>query len=190
MDKTHAILIRRYRFSETSMLCVWLTQHFGKVKTSVRGALKPGGAFYGKIDLFYHAEIAFVRSRSGEVHTLRDLSLREPFVGHGGRYANLAVASYFAEVCDAITEPMAPNDGLYELLHRAINYLGNHTPTYRAIEHFESETCQLLGIQHDQTAPADALANHAGKRPAGRMTAIKAIRAVEITQAAAQQQQQ
>jgi len=189
MDKTDAILIRRYRFSETSMLCVWLTEDFGKVKTSARGALKPGGAFHGKIDLFYQAEIAFVRSRSGEIHTLREVSLHAPFDGNGGRYANLAVASYFAELCDAITEPMASNDGLYDLLHRAVKYLGTCAPTYRAIEHFECETCRLLGILHDRSIPSELLASHAGKIPAGRLAAIKAVRMHEEKLASAQQQQ-
>ena len=176
MDKTDAILIRKFRFSETSILCIWLTEGFGKVKTSARGALKPGGAFHGKIDLFYQAEIGFVRSRSGEIHALREVSLREPFTGNGASYANLAVASYFAELCDAITEPMAVNDGLYDLLHRAVRYLGGNAPTYRAILHFESEMCRLLGILHENTDPAHSLAQHAGRVPAGRQTAIKAVR--------------
>lgn len=176
MDKTDAILIRRFRFSETSMLCIWLTEQFGKVKTSARSALKPGGAFHGKIDLFYQAEIGFIRSRSTDIHTLREVSLQMPFDGNGGRYANLAVASYFAELCDAITEPMAVNDGLYDLLHRAVTYLGKNTPTYRAIQHFESETCRLLGIQHIHTEPAQSLAHHAGRLPSGRQLAIKAVR--------------
>lgn len=177
MDKTDAILIRRFRFSETSLLCIWLTDSFGKVKTSARGALKPGGTFHGKLDLFYFAEIGFVKSRSGEIHTLREVSLRAPFDGNGGKYANLAVASYFAELCDLITEPMAPNDGLYDLLFRAVNYLGDHAPTYRAIMHFESELCRLLGILHDHTEPVQSLAQHAGRLPPGRKTAIDAVRA-------------
>jgi len=175
MEKTDAILLRRFRFSETSLICIWLTENCGKVKTSARSALKPGGAFHGKIDLFYQAEIGFVRSRTGEIHNLREIELRTPFDGQGCQYANVAVASYFADLCDAITEPGAVNEGLYGLLRRAVTYLRNTPPTYRAILHFESELCDLLGIRHAHTDPIQSLAHHAGRLPVARQTAIRAV---------------
>lgn len=176
MDKTEAILIRRYRYSETSLVCVWMSAGFGKIKTAARGALRSGGAFRGKIDLFFRSEIAFARPKAaGEVQTLREVLLLEPFHGMRGRYANLVVASYFAELCDAITEPMAPQPELYDLLSRAVRYLEESEPTMRAIEHFESEVCRLLGILDQTMEPAQTLARHIGRMPRTRAVAIQAL---------------
>lgn len=173
MEKAHAILIRRIRFSETSLICVWLTRSLSKTKTSARGALKPGGPFAGQIDLFYEAEIAFAKSRDGDVHSLREVSLLQPFDGEGLHYANLAVAAYFAELVDRVTEPGGHAEEIFDLLHRAITYLRTERPTPRAVSHFERELCRALGI-HDAD-PVHALAIQCGRLPAtSRERALKA----------------
>lgn len=172
MEKAHAILIRRIRFSETSLICVWLTRAHAKLKTSARGALRPGGAFAGKLDLFYEAEIAFARSQKNDVHTLREVVLVQPFDGEGPHYANLAAASYFAELVDRVTEPVGGAEEVFDLLRRAVAYLRRERPTPRAIAHFEAELCRALGI-HDAD-PLHALASHGARLPAGRERALKA----------------
>jgi len=171
VDKAHAILIRRIRFSETSLICVWLTRTHSKLKTSARGALRPGGAFAGKLDLFYEAEIAFARSRKNDVHTLREVSLLHPFDGEGLHYANLATASYFAGLVDRVTEPAGSAEEIFDLLLRAIGYLRTERPVPRAIPHFEAELCRALGI--DDKDPLHALAGQCGRLPAGRERALK-----------------
>jgi len=172
VEKAHAILIRRIRFSETSLICAWLTREHGKLKTSARGALRPGGAFSGKLDLFYEAEIGFARSRQGEVHTLREVHLLQPFDGEGPHYANLAVASYFAELVDRVTEPAGHAAEIFELLHRAVDYLRRERPVPKAIPRFEAGLCRAMGLRDDD--PLHALAAHAARLPTSRERALKA----------------
>ncbi|MGH8045952.1 MAG: DNA repair protein RecO [Chthoniobacterales bacterium] len=172
MEKAHAILIRRIRFSETSLICAWLTREHGKLKTSARGALRPGGIFAGKLDLFYEAEIGFAKSRSGDVHTLREVALLHPFDGEGPHYANLAVASYFADLVDRVTEPAGHATEIFDLLRRAIEYLRDERPVPKAIPRFEAGLCRALGIHDDD--PLHALASQCGRLPGGRERALKA----------------
>ena len=77
MEEARAILLRRYRFSENSLVVVWLTDSHGKVKTSVRSATKQGSPFAGRLELFTEAEIAFRPSRGakggGDLHTLSEV---------------------------------------------------------------------------------------------------------------------
>jgi DNA repair protein RecO (recombination protein O) len=173
VEKARAILIRRIRFSETSLICVWLTRTHAKVKTSARGALRPGSAFAGKLDLFYEAEIAFAKSRTGDVHALREVALAQPFDGEGPHYANLTVAAYFAELVDRVTEPAGQAEEIFDLLQRAVGYLRSRRPEPRAITHFEAELCRALGVaDHD---PLHALTAHCGRIPASRERALRAI---------------
>lgn len=172
MEKTRAILIRRIRFSETSLICAWFTRDHGKMKTSARGALRPGNPFAGKLDLFYEAEIGFARSRQGDVHALRELALIQPFDREGPHYANLAVASYFGELVDRVTEPAGHAEEIFDLLQLAVGYLRRERPVPNAIPRFEAGLCRALGIR-DQD-PLRALAAHAARLPAGRERALKA----------------
>ena len=125
MQEARAILLRRYRFSENSLVVVWLTDTHGKVKTSVRSATKPGSPFAGRLELFTEAEIAFKPSRAGkggDLHTLSEVVVTgDPALP--STYVTLLSASYFAELCDLFTETMHPMPELYGLLRRAWGFL-------------------------------------------------------------------
>ena len=54
----YAILLRKYRCSENSLVVIWFTDHHGKVKTAVCSATKPGSAFAARVELFTEGEIS------------------------------------------------------------------------------------------------------------------------------------
>jgi len=157
VDKATGILLRKIRFSETSLIVVWMTRELGKLKTSARGALRPGSSFAGKLDLFYEAQIVFTRSRKGEVHTLREISLLHAFDGQGSRYANVATAAYFCDLVDGVTEQGGHAPEIHDLLQRAITYLREQPADAKAIPRFEQRLCEALGIHHPLGDPLQAL---------------------------------
>ncbi len=175
MEKSRAILIRRYRFSETSLIVIWITEHHGKIKTSARGALQPKSPLRGKLDLFFECEIAFERSRSGDLHALRETVLLQPFDQLGTRYANLATAAYFGDLTDLATESSTPAEGTFDLLSRAVNFLRENPATLRAVAHFEASLCRILGIHSTDSNPLHTLASHCGRIPKNRSQALKAL---------------
>src|SRR5258708_18189123 len=148
----NAILIRRIRFSETSLILTWFSQETGKLKTIAKGALRQGNLLAGKIDLFYRCELTFSRARKSEIHTTRELVVVEPFLKIRRDYLSMLTASYFAELVEEATEPEHAEPGIYGLLHRGFNYLERERVTLRAIVFFEAELARMLGIQmHKQT---------------------------------------
>lgn len=153
-----------------------MSRDLGKIKTSARGALRPGGALAGRIDLFYEVELSFTRSRRSEIHNLREVRLLAPFDGEGLHYANLSTASYFAELVDQVTEPLGHSREVFDLLHRAVTYLRTQRPTARAVVYFEAELCRALGIHDEQGAhdPVHLLSAHCARFPAGRARALRA----------------
>jgi len=152
MEQARAILLRRYRYSENSLVVVWLTDRHGKVKTAVRGATKPGGAFAGRLELFTEADIAFKPQKSGDLHSLSEVS-GDPASALPTTYATVLAASYFAELCDLATEPMHPVPEMFSLLQRAWTYLREKAPEQRGLLHFETELAKVLGI-HDPSVTA------------------------------------
>jgi DNA repair protein RecO (recombination protein O) len=151
MDQSHAILLRRYRFSENSLVVVWLTERHGKVKTAVRGATRTGSPFAGRLELFTEAEIAFKAPKSGDLHTLSEVVM-EPDAALPATYPTILTASYFAELCDLVTEPMHPVPEIHSLLKRAWGYLRQGKADRRGVVHFEGELVKALGV-HDPSLP-------------------------------------
>src|SRR5690348_2715796 len=107
------ILLRRFRFSDTSLITSWLTHEHGKVKTIAKGAFRPKSPFLGKLDLFFHCELLWAQSRKADLHVLREVKVLETFVHIRDTYLQTLAASYFAELIDESTEPEHPVPDLY-----------------------------------------------------------------------------
>jgi DNA repair protein RecO (recombination protein O) len=108
VETAHGILIRRTLLTDTSLIVHWLTREQGIVRTAARGARRPGSVFGGKLDLFYSADIAFVRGRRGDLHALREVGVTAYRQGIQASYARVLCAAYFASLIDLVVEKDAP----------------------------------------------------------------------------------
>jgi len=178
METTNAILLRKRKLSDTSLIISWCTESLGNLETVARGARRPKSVFAGKLDLFFDAEIQFKRSRKSHLHTLTEAVLRNPFAGIRQNYLRTQTASYFVELVEISTEPEHPAPELFHLLQRAFGFLDAHDATGRAVQHFETELARLAGV-HDaarlKSDPAAALGALFGRLPRGRGTLLKAL---------------
>lgn len=176
MEKTAAILLRKTPWSETSLIVHWLTDRFGSVRTVARGARKPGSAFAGKLDIFFRADISFSLNRKGgDLHALGEVSLVSAFDAGKAGYGGLYLAAYFSELCGMAAPAMHPAPEIFDLLGRGIGYLGKGTANRRALDHFETELCRVLGV-HDASGNVttlEALASLCGGIPRSRATALR-----------------
>jgi DNA repair protein RecO (recombination protein O) len=170
LETTPAILLRRTKLTDTSLIVTWLTEQHGRVKTVGKGARGPKSPFAGQLDLFFTCEISYARSRRTDLHSLREVRLVEPHAQLRFDYPRLALASYFAELLELVSEPEHPVPEMYDLLRRALGYLNAHAANQRALTHFETEVAKALGIHQDAVAPATAIARVYHRLPASRDT--------------------
>ena len=180
MESTPAILLRKRKLSDTSLIISWCTASLGCVQTVAKGARSAKSPFAGKLDLFYEAEIQIARSKRSDLHTLREVALRNPFGGIRSSYLRTQTAAYFVELIEICTESDHHEPELFALLQRAFGYLSANEPTMRAVLHFETELARIAGV-HDMSVlksdPAFALASLFGKLPLARTPLFKALRA-------------
>lgn len=175
MEQTPAILLRKTPWSETSLIIAWLTERFGSVRTVARGALRAKSPFAGRLDLFYAADISFSISSKGDLHTLREVSLKSVFDVAGAGSAGFYLASYFGELAGIAAPSMHPAPGVFDLMQRGIDFVQRAPASMKALNHFEKELCRVLGV-HDPAGeiPAiDALRSLYGTIPASREMALK-----------------
>ena len=178
METTAAILLRKRKFSDTSLIVSWCTESLGCIQTVAKGARRPKSPFAGKLDLFFEAEIQIARSRKSSLHTLTEAVLRNPFAGIRRSYLRTQTAAYFVELIEICTERDHHEPELFSLLRRAFGYLDANDPTLRAVSHFETELAHTAGV-HDAKAlrsdPAFALGNLFGKLPLSRTPLLKTL---------------
>ncbi len=179
MESTTAILLRKRKLSDTSLIVSWCTDSLGCIQTVAKGARRAKSPFAGKLDLFFEAEIQIARSRKSNLHTLREVALTNPFAGIRETYPRMQVASYFVELIELCTESDHHEPELFALLRRAFGFLSENDPTLRAVSHFEKELARIAGV-HDAGAikhdPARALTSLFGRLPTSRVSMLNALR--------------
>ena len=143
------LILRTRPFTETSLIVQWLTPSFGRIATIAKGARRPKSPFRGKLDLFYEADFSFNRSRRSELHTLRELSLRETHAALRTELAYLQQASYCAALVEQTTEKETPLPAIFGLMKNFLDALPQRMPLPRNTFAFELKLLSELGLKPD-----------------------------------------
>ena len=175
VPSTEAIVIRLTRLTETSLIVHWFTEAYGLVKTVAKGARRSRSQFSGQLDLFFGGEISFSLARSSELHSLREVAIRQWREGLRKNYSSTLLAAYCCQLIEMAVEPGHPEPGLHDLLKRALDHLDTTPPGLRALRHFESELARLLGVLQDPSRAESSLRDALGALPASRREVIERL---------------
>jgi DNA repair protein RecO (recombination protein O) len=178
VQSTAAILLRKRKFSDTSLIVSWCTESLGCIQTVAKGARRAKSPFAGKLDLFFEAEISIISSRKSNLHTLAEVVLKNPFGDIRTNYRRMQTAAYFVELIEICTERDHREPELFALLRRAFGYLDANNPNTRAVAHFETELARVAGvydIRKLKANPAFALGNLFGRLPLSRAPLLKTL---------------
>ena len=177
VNSIRGILLRKRRLSDTSLIVSWCTDSMGVIQTVARGARRPKSPFAGRLDLFFEAELSIAISRKSNLHTLREVAIRNPFAGIRTNYLRTETASYFVELIEICTETEHHEPEIFNLLQRAFGYLAVNDPSAHVISHFETELARIAGVHNAKSNPAMALSNLFGKLPRSRARVLKQVSA-------------
>jgi DNA repair protein RecO (recombination protein O) len=181
MESSVAILLRRTKLSETSLIVTWLTETHGLIKTVAKGARRPKSPFAGRLDLFFEADVQFLRSKRSELHTLRELALRATHDAVRQSYLRLEVGAHFVELIELTSVTDHPIPEVFDLLRRALGFLDTQEPSRRALLHFERELAKSLGLVDDaHPDPIRAIAHLTHRLPSGRVDLLRRLRAKDV----------
>lgn len=148
-DTAIGIILQIQPLTETSLIVQWLTADFGRLTTVARGARRPRSPFLGKLDLFYEAAFSFSRSRKSDLHTLRELSLRQLHLELRTDLLRLHQAAYAASFIRQVTEADTPLPAFFDLFQSFLNALCAHPPSAQIIFSLELKLLRELGLHPD-----------------------------------------
>jgi DNA repair protein RecO (recombination protein O) len=152
IEATTGIILRLRPFMETSVVVHWLTPDLGLLHTVARGVHRPKSAFRGRLDLFHEADFSFSRSRKSNLHTLREMALRETHSLLRNDLNQLRRASYAAALIEQTVELESPVPAVFELLHGFLETLLSSGTALEPLYGFELKLLRELGLQPDWPA--------------------------------------
>jgi DNA repair protein RecO (recombination protein O) len=165
IENATGLVLRTRPLTETSLIVHWLTPTLGRLATVAKGARRPKSPFRGKLDLFFLADFSFNRSRTSDLHNLREINLRETHLFLRQELAYLRQASYCVALIEQATETETPLGNIFEKLCSFLAALPAHPPQSQIIFGFELKLLAELGLQPDLsetklTAGSKAFVNH------------------------------
>lgn len=146
---TNGFILRTRPLTDTSLIVHWLTPDLGRLATVARGARRPKSPFAGKLDLFYRCDFSFSRSRSGELHTLREASLRETHAALRRNLLALQQAAYAVALIEQTTETETPLPGVYAIFSEWVQHLATAQPAAQLVFWLEMKLLHELGLAPD-----------------------------------------
>jgi DNA repair protein RecO (recombination protein O) len=148
-ESATGIILRSQPLTETSLIIHWLTPNFGRIATVAKGARRPKSPFSGKLDLFYEADFSFSRSRRSDLHSLREVSVRQMNAALREDLVKLQQAAYAAAFIVQTTEAETPLPGVFELFQKFLNSLYIREASAQVVFAFELKMLQELGLEPD-----------------------------------------
>ena len=145
------IILRTRPLTETSLIVHWLTPERGRVATVAKGARRPKSAFHAKLDLFYRCDFSFSRSARSELHTLREVVVRDPHEKLRHELGWLQQAAYAAALIEQTTETDTPLPEIYALFAGLLGFLPGQPARPRAVFAFELKLLRELGLEPEVT---------------------------------------
>jgi DNA repair protein RecO (recombination protein O) len=149
IETANGLILRTRPLTETSLIVHWLTPDFGRVATVAKGARRPKSPFAGKLDLFYAADFSFSRSRSSDLHNLREVNLRETHGAIRQDILKLQQAAYATAFVEQATETETPLSEIFELVRDFLKWLCEQKPQPQNIFALELKLLNELGLSPD-----------------------------------------
>ncbi|HWQ92337.1 MAG TPA: DNA repair protein RecO [Clostridia bacterium] len=145
-ETASGLILRTRPLTETSLIVQWLTRDLGRIATVAKGARRPKSTFAGKLDLFYWADLSFNRSRTSELHLLREVSVRETHPALRQSMGALQQACYAAALVEQVTETETPLEGIADLVFGFVDFLSQAGPPPELVFAFELKFLAELGL--------------------------------------------
>ena len=149
VETASGLILRTRPLTETSLIVHWLTPELGRVATVAKGARRPKSPFAGKLDLFYAADFSFSRSRSSDLHNLREVKLHGTHGAIREDILKLQQAGYAAACIELATEAETPMPEIFDLVRGFLKQLCEQKPLPQNIFALELKLLRELGLEPD-----------------------------------------
>ena len=143
--RTEAVVLRRQDFGEADRLVTLFTPQHGKLRALAKGARKPASRKTGHLELFSRSDLLLARGR--EMDLVTQAAMLEAFRPIREDLYLTSCATYAVELLDRFTLDGTENRPLYDLLVRALGWLGGPADPGLTLRYYELQLLALVGYR-------------------------------------------
>lgn len=148
---TRGLILREVHYKEADRILTVLTEDMGKITVKARGALRKGSRVSAATQLFAFSELTLFGNKGK--WTVNEGSTVEEFKGLRNDISALALAGYFAECVESLSDEDSPDPELLRLILNCLFALSNEMyPQEHIKTAFELRLMAISGYEPDLNA--------------------------------------
>lgn len=146
LEKSPAIVLRVYPWSETSLVANIYTREFGKLSVLAKGARRRKSPFEAALDLLSICRVVFIAKSADALDILTEAKLQRRFRAGSWDLLRLYCGYYTAELLDRCTDKGERQPELFDLTEATLTALEADALEPRAVMlRFELQLLRILG---------------------------------------------
>jgi len=151
---TQALVISSLKYGDTSLIVRMYTSKFGLQSYLLKGILgkKKGGLKAGHFQPLTQLDIVGSSGREGKLGYLREVHIAFPYQSLHTDIRKSTVALFLSEILSGCLRESEPDEGLYEYLSNALQWLDHHDQIANFHIRFLIGLTRYLGFYPDLTA--------------------------------------
>jgi DNA repair protein RecO (recombination protein O) len=143
--RNEAVVLKRHDFGEADRILVLFTRQRGKLRAIAKGARRTTSRLAGHIELFTRVELQLARGR--ELDIITQAETRDAFRGLREDLTRTSHAYLVAELADGLTEDLAEQPELFELLVQTFAALETAPDPGLVVAHYHVHLLGIVGFR-------------------------------------------
>ena len=144
--KTEAIPLRISPFSRTSHVVTWMTAGYGRLATTIKGAVRPKSTYLGQYDLYTSCELLFYERERGELHYIKECSALHHRTALRHDWRGAVIASYISDILLRLGPARSTDPCLFSYLSEVLNVLERDGGHSAHLVYAETKLLRRLGL--------------------------------------------
>lgn len=146
--KTEAVILKGWRFRETSKILSIYTKDRGKLRVIVKGAMGPKSKFKGCLETLSHIHIVYYHKATRDLQLISQVDLRDPHLYLLGNFERTTLSMAIAELVEKGVVGEEPFPQIFNLLVRSLDALNRGSGFLEGyVWYFESHFIDLMGYK-------------------------------------------
>ncbi|HMA77221.1 MAG TPA: DNA repair protein RecO [Candidatus Krumholzibacteriaceae bacterium] len=144
--KDHAVVLRTFDFSESSLIAVLLTRENGKIRVLAKGAKRGKMRFSGSLMTGNICEIVFYYKPGRGIHILKEINCRSSFSEAGSDLKRLLIFQATIEIVDRSVIEQETDERIFILVDNFFSLLPIVEDPWAGFFAFEVKLLKLTGL--------------------------------------------
>ncbi len=146
-SETEAIVLKKFRYGDTSLIATLFTKDFGKFNTVIKGARSLKSKYRGIFETTNHIKIIFNKKENRELQTISKSELLNSFPKIKNEIEKLLISFRLVELVNKLFYQYDKNENTFILLKDTLNSLANFSKEPSIILlYFQVKIAKNIGI--------------------------------------------